>query len=190
MELTQAFEDRAVRRLLVGDEADIAEAFAQVDTHLRKRFVNGARDRLPGLRPEDLADAWQEMLRDLLKAVRERHFDPDLELRPWLWTIFIRRAFDCVRRMERSKGLVEGVRGRFNSTTAGDILEFMDDEERKRLLASVRQAVSTLPIRQRTVIQVFLDQFPATEDVDVLREHVSKVTGHEHEPLRRGQGIG
>ena len=179
MELTQAFVDKEVRELLVGEEADLAEAFSQIDTHLRKRFVKGARDRLPGLRPEDLADAWQETLRDLLKAVRARDFDPDRELRPWLWTIFIRRSFDSFRRMERSKGMLERVGGTLSGTTAGDIFEIMDEEERKHLLASVRQAVSTLPVRQRTVIQVFVDQFPATEDVDTLRERVSQVTGHE-----------
>jgi hypothetical protein len=67
MELIQAFEDKEVRHLLLGGETDLETAFTQVDIHLRKRFVKGARDRLPGLQPEDLADAWQETLKDLLK---------------------------------------------------------------------------------------------------------------------------
>ncbi|MBI3856140.1 MAG: sigma-70 family RNA polymerase sigma factor [Planctomycetes bacterium] len=180
MELTQAFVDKEVRELLVGEEADLAEAFAQVDTHLRKRFVKGLRDRLGKLlRPEDLADAWQETLRDLLKAVRAREIDPERELCPWLWTIFIRRALECIRRRDRYQGLLERVKGRMSGTTDGDILERMDEEERNQLFDRVRQAVGTLPDRQRTVIQAFVDHFPATEDMEALRQRVSVVTGLE-----------
>ncbi|MCI0658885.1 MAG: hypothetical protein L0170_17680, partial [Acidobacteria bacterium] len=118
-QLTQAFEDQAVRQLLQGDEPDLAEAFSQVDAHLRRRFVKGARDRLPGLRPEDLADAWQDTLRDLLRAVRVGAFDADRELAPWLWTIFIRRAFDSLRRKERYQGVLDKVRTRLVGTAVG-----------------------------------------------------------------------
>jgi RNA polymerase sigma factor (sigma-70 family) len=178
-QLTQAYEDKEVRELLMGEESDMAEAFAQVDAHLRRRFVKGARDRLPGLRPEDLADAWQDTLRDLLRAVRTGEFDADRELAPWLWTIFIRRAFDRLRRSERYQSVLEKIRERLGGTVVGDIFGYIEEEERTHLLMLVRQAVARLPARQQAVIQAFVDHFPATEDKDALRRHVSQVTGHE-----------
>jgi DNA-directed RNA polymerase specialized sigma24 family protein len=178
MELTQAFVDKDVRQLLVGGDADQAEAFNQVDTHLRKRFVK----RLPGrirllLGPEDLADAWQDTLRDLLKAVRARDIDGERELCPRLWTIFIRRAFDCLRRKDLYEGLLTGIQERMSGMTPGDVLERMAEEERAQLFTEVRQVVDTLPARQRTVIETFVAHFPATEDMETLRRHVSEATG-------------
>lgn len=178
-QLTQAFEDQAVRQLLQGDEPDLAEAFSQVDAHLRRRFVKGARDRLPGLRPEDLADAWQDTLRDLLRAVRVGAFDADRELAPWLWTIFIRRAFDSLRRKERYQGVLDKVRTRLVGTAVGDIFECMEDEERSHLLRMVREAVLRLPPRQQIVMNAFVEHFPATEDREALCRYVSAAVGHE-----------
>jgi RNA polymerase sigma factor (sigma-70 family) len=178
-QLTQAFEDREVRQLLLGEESDLAEAFTQVDAHLRKRFVKGARERLPGLRPEDLADAWQDTLRDLLKAVRAGSFSADRELAPWLWTIFIRRAFDNLRRKERYQGMLERIRARLDGTTVGDVFGTMEEEERSHVLMLIRQAVARLPARQQTVIQAFVDHFPASENKEALRERVSEITGRE-----------
>lgn len=180
MELTQAFVDKEVRQLLVGEQADVAEGFAQVDTHLRKRFVKGLRGRVRLLLgPEDLADAWQETLKDLLKAVRARDIDPGRELCPRLWTIFIRRTFDCLRRRDLDQGLRTGIKERIRGTTAGDVLDRMHEEERVQLFAEVRQVVSTLPARQRTVIETFVAHYPATEDMETLRRHVSEATGCE-----------
>ena len=180
MELAQAFADKEVRQLLVGEEADLAEAFTLVDAHLRKRFAKGARNRLPGIRPEDLADAWQETLRDLLKAVRTGGFDPDRELCPWLWTIFIRRVFDSIRRKDSYEGMLNRVKEQLSQTMVGGRIGALGEDERTHLLDHVRQAVGTLPVRQRTVIQTFVDYFPATQDLDALRRLVSELTGlHE-----------
>lgn len=178
MELTQAFEDRDVRRLLIGGESDdLAEAFTQVETHLRNRFVRAARDRLPGILPEDLADSWQETVRDLLRSVRTRSFVPDRELGPWLWTVFLRRGIDTLRRRARYQEMLQRARERLDGNIVGAVLQDMHEEERIRLLAQVRRVTETFPSRQRTVIQVFVDYFPATEDRKVLRERIAEVTG-------------
>lgn len=55
----------------------------------------------------------------------------------------------------------------------------MDEEERAHLLNQVHQAVGTLPPRQRTVIETFVDHFPETEDMKALRQRVSEATGCE-----------
>jgi len=178
MELVQAFADQEVRHLLTAcDKDDLAEAFSQIDAHLRKRFAKGARDRIQGLSPQDLADAWQDALRDLLKTVRIGQYDPDRELAPWIWLIFIRRAFDYARRNQRYERLLEGLRERLVGTEVGDSLKRIDEEERRELLERVRRSVGTLPDRQRSVVRTFVNHFPASEDKEALRQHVSEEAG-------------
>ncbi len=175
MQLTQALEDQEIRRLLQGDENDLELAFTQVDAQLRRRFVKGARDRLPGLPPEDLADAWQGTLKALLQAVRSGRFQANRELIPWLWTIFLRKAVDGLRRSKRLASLAIRARARAGGVAAAGV----DPEEREAVLARIREAVDALPLRQRTVLRVFLDQYPATRDCRVLQEQVSTVSGRE-----------
>ena len=179
MESNHWCADREVRRLLSLDEPGLAEAFVRIDAQLRTWFARGARDRLPGLQPEDLADAWQESMKDLLIAVRARRIDLERELAPWLWKIFLRRAVDSVRRGGRYQIVLERARAQLRRGLLGGFLTLMDGEEQKGLLLRARQAVSTLPFRQRTVIQVFVDHFPATEDLEELRRRVSEATGQE-----------
>lgn len=175
MELIQTFEDHEVRQLLMGNDADLEAAFTLIDTHLRKRFVKGARERLPGLLPEDFADAWQETLKDLLESIRSWKFDASRELAPWLWTTFLRRAFDSVRRRESYENMMD--RLKLKPQEVVDLLDGMGEEDRAFILDRIRQAVRDLPIRQRTVLKVFLEHFPMSQDLDSLRERVSEQTG-------------
>lgn len=178
MELVQAFEEQEVRRLLTaGSDADLEEAFFQIDAHLRKRFAKGARDRIAGIGPQDLADAWQEALRDLLRTVRLGQYDAEREIAPWLWRIFIRRAFDQLRRKERYTQMLDGLRERLVGTTVGDHLARIDQEDRRHLIERIRCSVGVLPDRERTVVQTFVDHFPASEDKEALRQQVSERTG-------------
>lgn len=179
MQLTQALEDQELRRLLRGDENDLELAFTQVDVQLRRRFVRGARARLPGLPAEDLADAWQETLKTLLQAVRSGSFQATRELIPWLWTIFLRKALDGLRQRKRLANLASRARGRAEGIEAGNAQAGLDDEERRARLARVQEAVDTLPPRQRTVLRVFLDQYPATRNPRVLQAQVSAASGRE-----------
>lgn len=145
MQLTQALEDQELRRLLQGDENDLELAFTQVDAQLRRRFVRGARARLPGVPAEDLADAWQETLKTLLQAVRSGSFQATRELIPWLWTIFLRKALDGLRQRKRLVTLASRARGRAMGIEAGNAHAGLDDEDRRARLARVQEAVDTLP---------------------------------------------
>jgi RNA polymerase sigma factor (sigma-70 family) len=178
MELVQTFEEKEVRRLLTaGPDGNVEEAFTQIDAQFRKRFVKGARDRIAGLGAHDLADAWQEALRDLFRSVQLGQFDPECGIAPWLWRIFIRRAFDQLRRRERYAQMLDGLRERLVGTTVGDHLERIEQEERRHLMERIRRLVGILPDRERTVVQTFVDHFPASEDKEALRQRVSERTG-------------
>jgi DNA-directed RNA polymerase specialized sigma24 family protein len=181
MELIQTFEDHEVRQLLMGEDDDLEAAFTLIDAHLRKRFVKGARERLPGLLPEDLADAWQETLKDLLESLRSWRFDADRELGPWLWTTFLRRAFDSVRRRESYASMMERAQNRLKlkAEEVVDLLDQMGEEDRACILDCVRQAVRDLPARQRTVLKAFVEHFPRSQDLDSLRVQVSQLTGRQ-----------
>jgi RNA polymerase sigma factor (sigma-70 family) len=182
MELTKGFDDEKVRLLLIGDETALADAIALADATLQRRFIKGARERLPGLRSEDLADAWNEALLDVVTAVRKKTFDPNPEFAPWFWTIFYRRAVDKLRRRDSYSDLLDRAKRRLHGTAVGDLLARMDEEERLFLLDRIRKAIEILPPRQRTVIEVFMAHYPSTEEMQVLRVRVSEVT-HREESL-------
>lgn len=54
MALIAECEDQGIRRLLGGNEGDLAEGFERLDKRYRERFRQIIRKRLPRLNPEDL----------------------------------------------------------------------------------------------------------------------------------------
>lgn len=179
MALTQAFEDPEVRRLLAGDEREVAQAFDQLEKTLRGDFMRGVRRRLPGLGAEDVADAWQETLKDLLEALRGGRLDLLRDLRPWMWTVFQRNSFEQVGRVQRQRRAWERVNERLRGTSVGALVDALSPEERSRLLAGIRGVVEGMPPRQKLVIQTFLEEYPLTENHEALRRRVSERTGRE-----------
>lgn len=177
--LTQAFDDVDVRRLLAGDESGIAEAFQRIERTLRGKFMQGARDRMPWLGAEDLADIWQDTLRDLLSAIRGGRVDLGRALRPWLWTVFQRRALDHVGEERRQRLMWERAKERLRGTSVGALVESLSAEERARVMGRIRRAVETLPERQKAVIQTFIERYPLLKTREDLRRALSERTGKE-----------
>lgn len=177
--LTQAFDDVDVRRLLAGDESGISEAFERIEKTLRGKFMQGARERMPWLGAEDLADIWQDTLRDLLSAVRSRRVDLGRALRPWLWTVFQRRALDHVGLERRQRLMWERAKERLRGTSVGALVESLSEEERSRLMERIRRAVDGLPERQKSVIRTFIERYPLLKTREDLRRAVSERTGKE-----------
>jgi DNA-directed RNA polymerase specialized sigma24 family protein len=176
MQLTQTFATSDIRPLLQGDRADLEAAFTEINSHLRNWFIHKVRLRLPGLlSPEDLADAWQETLRELFKAVRTGRFDPHRELYPWLWIDNARRNASYANLMQRVQGEMSPIDESFPAVVD-------EEEERSLLIERMNQVIRDLPVRQQTVLRVFLDQFPTTLDKETLRERVSEASGREESP--------
>lgn len=152
---------------------ELERLLLRIEQRYRKRFASGVGNRLPGLRAEDLADAWQDTMRDLVRAYVSGTFDPGRDPGPWLWTTYRRRAIDRMRSRRRYRALLvrAGERQGDGAHRNGD------DESIRDLLRRVRIEARRLPARQGLVFRLFLDGYPETESRELLRREVSDACG-------------
>ncbi len=174
------FDEEAVRILLIGDDEEIDRGLVLIHQHLQNRIVGWLRGRFPGMVPDDLADAWGETLVDALGLARERRFDGDRPLMPLLCKIAYARATDHTRRRTTRDDALAAVGEMLRGTQAGRRWQqTLDPAERNEVMALIRDAIATLPGKQREVFQAFIDGYPETRSREVLREKVSEATGRE-----------
>jgi len=177
MEASGIFDDEAVRILLMGTEDEVAQGLTRIHQTLRGGVCGLVRQRFPGLSPEDLADLWAEVLTNLWDLVRGGTFDGDRELLPLVCELARRRAVDIVRRQGAGERLVTAVGEALRATKTGADWGGMPVEERAEVMEQIRAAVGTLPPKQRTVMEAFVDDYPDTADMQTLRMLVSERTG-------------
>jgi DNA-directed RNA polymerase specialized sigma24 family protein len=177
MDVSTAFNDEDVRILLIGSEGELAQGLAEIDRHLRAGLCGMVRREFPGIQPDDLADLWGCVLMNLLEMVRESRFDADQPLLPLLCRLARARATDLVRRRQAHENLVAGVGEALRDTQTGIEWGRMSVAERREAMALILAAIGILPMRQRIVMQVFVDHYPETADMQVLRQLVSDYTG-------------
>lgn len=177
MTVAEPVDDEDLRLLLIGDEAEREQAFEYIHAQWSASALARLRQRFPGLSSEDLRDVWQDTMVDLLKAVRDGSFDPDRLLWPFVWTIARARATDQLRQHTRTmrddvvRAIADAIRDTsFDALSRAELAEF---------LAQLPRLIITLPFKQRVVIQVWLDGYPETSDMQRLQREVSAVTGEE-----------
>lgn len=173
------FDEEAVRILLIGDDEEINRGLVLIHQHLQGRIVSSLRRDFPGMAPDDLADAWGETLVDVLRLARERRFDGDRPLMPLLCKIAYARTTDHTRRRTTRDDTLAAVGEMLRGTQAGRRWQTLDPAERNEVMALIRDAIATLPGKQREVFQAFIDGYPETRSREVLREKVSEATGRE-----------
>ena len=174
-----SFDEEQVRLLLIGTEEEIGQALSLIENHLRRRICVWLRKQQAWMSSEDLADAWQETLMGVCKAVRAKRFDANQPLIPWLLSIASARGIDQRRRKTSRKRALAAVGEALRGTRVGRVWEVRLAEERNEILACVRAEILRLPEKQRRVMQVFDEGYPDTKDMQVLRVEVSKVSGQE-----------
>jgi len=103
MALIAEGKDEEIRRLLVGNEEELARAFERLDTEYRPRFQGIARRRFPRLSADDFADAWQDALKDLLQTRRSGRLSVVRRVFAWLWTVFHRRLQDQAQESDKRR---------------------------------------------------------------------------------------
>ena len=173
------FDEEETKILLIGNTAELEEGLSQVDQHLRRRICGRVRHYLPGLKSHDLADCWQETLMAVFKAVRDGRFDPDRPLGPYLFSIAHAKGIDLLRRQTTRDKALTAVGETLQGTQCGEEWRQLSSSERSEALAIVRDGIGTLPDKQRVVFQAFMDNYPETKDMEVLRQEVSRMTGRE-----------
>lgn len=168
-------DEEEIRLLLLCGQADLHRGFELIDARWRKAISGRLRHWFPGLPAEDLPEIWQDTLLRLLHAVQSNDFDPDRPLEPYLWTVAKARATDRLRRQttrdEAIPGIAAGLQGcSLASITPAELTELRE---------FLRSSVAALPHKQRVVLQAWIDGYPDTTDMQLLRKEVSLVTGQE-----------
>lgn len=176
---TKAFDDEEIRILLIGSEAEIAQALRTTDQEFRKPVAAWIRRRFPGLSSTDLTETWAEVLANLFEAAQGQRFDPDPPLFSYLCTLAFRRASDRIRRRTSQDAALQAVASALRETKTGESWGRLDAAERKECMELIRQAIATLPRKQGIVWQTFCDGFPETKRMETLRKAVSEATGEE-----------
>ncbi len=180
MELTKAFDDVQVRLLLDGGTSpEIQEALGHIETCLRSRFCSAIRGQFPGLKPEDLADAWQEMLQAVDTAAKERRLDLERPVLPWVWKVIWNKAAGKLRGKVNQDKKIAHAAYLLEKSSRGEAWTRKSDEEKANTLEKVREAIRQLPLKQRTVIQIYVNHLDWIKTMEDLRGLVSSETGCE-----------
>lgn len=175
MQSAHYFDDADIRRMLMGNDGDLAQAIGLIDRQLRDNLCGWLRKRCPMLDADALANVWSEMVLCVLKTIRAGRFDATRPLLPWLCRILYARAVDDARR-QRSREemlvrLAHALRQRGRSRMVAAV------EDRREVVQLIEEAIATVPPQQRRVLQAFVDHYPASGAMERLRELVSRVTG-------------
>jgi DNA-directed RNA polymerase specialized sigma24 family protein len=179
MGFTDAFDEEEVVLLLAGGEEEVRRGLTLIDQHLHQRLCSWLHKRFPGLSPEDLADAWGATLLCVLQAARGQRGCPGRQLVWWLCGIARARAIDQLRR-KTAWDAARTTLGRMRRPAGADRQEGLPNQVLKNeVLYLIGDVVRTLPAQQRRVLVVFIENYPETRSMEVLRREVSKVTGRE-----------
>ncbi|TMQ33737.1 MAG: hypothetical protein E6K70_11455 [Planctomycetota bacterium] len=171
-------DEDSIPLLLAGSEEQIADGLALIDRLLRQRLCRWLRRRFPALSAEDLGDAWGSTLVCVLQSVRSRRFATNQPIAPWLRKIVYARAADQTRRKTRHEEILKiacttlctGRRPHGAPAVNATREEFRD---------VICAAIKGLPRNQRIVLEAFVDCFPETHNMEILRSNVSRVTGRD-----------
>jgi len=181
MELTKEFDDLQARALLDGGTSpEIQEALEHINACLCRRLCFKIRDDFPGLKPDDLADAWQETLQAVDTAAKERRLDLERPLLPWLWKVLWNKAASKLRGKVNQEKRLAHAAYLLEKSSRGEAWTKKSNEEKAEILEKVRVAIRQLPQKQRTVIQLYVDHFDQIKNnMEDLRVIVSSETGCE-----------
>jgi DNA-directed RNA polymerase specialized sigma24 family protein len=172
-----------ISRLLQSDGQGIRRALALADEHFRRPVAAVVRKRFPELPSEDLADVYREAFLALCQRALDGQVDAQAGVFRLLCTIALRRATDLWRRREVEQRALSEVLGpiarALQGTETGRKWQALDAADRKEVMHLIPVVIARLPARQREVMEVYLQGYPETKVMEVLRQEVSRATGCE-----------
>jgi DNA-directed RNA polymerase specialized sigma24 family protein len=173
-------EDEDIRlRLVAGGDSDIRSAFVLIDEQYRIPICAWVRKYYPGMSVEDLAEMWQDTMVELLKKVRGGKYEGEQRVFSDLCQIISRNTIDLRRKHRTRERVLDDIGRTLAGTLTGDHWKNAQPEQRLELLQLIRQEGTTLPDKQRQVLEAFVANFPETEDMQALRRYTSELTGKE-----------
>jgi RNA polymerase sigma factor (sigma-70 family) len=170
------FDESEIRVLLMGSEEQIAQALQIIESNLRARVCRRLRRDFPAISSEDIEDSWSETLAAALRAARRKRFQSNTVVRAWLHQVARSRVIDGTRRREVREETLAAYRV---LVTTRFHLSDTSEQEKEDQTDLLTRLLETLPPRQRIVLRVFMEHHPQSENMEVLRQEVSEVTGVE-----------
>lgn len=174
-------EDEDIRlRLVAGGDGDIREAFVIIDRQYRVPICAWVRKHYyPGMSVDDLAEMWQDTMMELLKKVRDGKYAGEQRVFSDLCQIISRNTIDLRRKHRTRERVLDDIGKTLSGTLTGERWKDAHPEQRLEVLELIRQEGTTLPEKQRQVLEAFIAHFPETEDMQALRRYTSELTGKE-----------
>lgn len=170
--------------LLIGSEEEQNEAIRLIDKHLRRPILAKIRQSAPGLASGELPDVYQDVLLSILEAARQKRYDADQPLLPFVFTVAYRRAIDRIRNSSRGQAaeseLLDAVRDRLADTKVGEAWKnVVAQEDGRRMMESIRNAIAAMPERQRHVAAFVIEHFSDVPTMQEIQQQILERTG-EH----------
>jgi DNA-directed RNA polymerase specialized sigma24 family protein len=170
--------------LLIGDSQEQECAISLIHKHLQKSIIYKIRVTAISLAPDELLDVYQEVLLNVWNAAKEKRYDPDKPLLPFLFMLAQRRAYDRLRKNEAKKihesSLLDEVTESLKDTKVGEAWQIVATRnDGHRMMGIIRKTVVKMPTRQRQVASVVIENFPEVLSPQDVSEVIYRTTGEK-----------
>lgn len=168
----------AIEQLSHGDERQRRNACGILHRHWHKQVAAFVLSRCPGLTSDRVVNAVNDAFLSLLSAAEKADYDPATPER-FLFAVALRRAVDELRSQTKRGKL----RLRFDRETrtllvSSEEAEYRtaaDGAETAEMLAAIRDAIASMPERQRHVAQLMVDHCNGPVTARMIQE-LARVT--------------
>lgn len=169
---SELFDEEYVRLLLDGSSEEVADGMQRIHDSLSEGMWGYVRKHFPGVQSEDF-DIWADTLMALHQMIVAGKFDSERPLLPLLYELVRRKATDKLRRRTTSDAYIEAMSDALSDTVIGDNWSRFSPDERTEVMELIRRAIADLPARQKQVMELFVDNFPESKNMESLRTFVA-----------------
>lgn len=164
-----SFDETEIAVLLIEGGDQRTEGLRKLDNEYRMRVGAYLRTKFPGMRPEDIAECYSDVLIQFIEALKtydreggNSSFDLDKPILPYLLKIAYRRGVDRLRKAERHQEFLQTVGIALRDSGLGQHWKELKPSERQEIRNEACKAISKLPPKERLVWSIFLDCFLET----------------------------
>jgi hypothetical protein len=138
---------------------------------------------------EDREDILSQSLVGTARGVRARFREGRLDLttsiEPLFWCVLRSRKNDWLRGRSRlpiptSDEVLAVIASELHDGGTGDRWKVLGPLKKQEVMAIIRRAIDALPPGQKRTMGIYVNRFPLTKDMRVLRQEVSKMVGCDH----------
>ena len=172
-------DDEEIKRLLTGNNEEVAEGLNRVDQRYRYRICGLLRVCFPQMLSEDLSEVWQETLVSLYSMADSGRFDLEGSIEGLLRTMASRRGQDRMRRNAAWQRPIDALVKDLKEPQLVEKWQALKALQGGEAIELVNESVEKLPPRQKLIWRVYVAHYPDSAQLDYLTEQVRKVIGSQ-----------